>query len=303
MKRWQTEYAGIGSLSYEAVGSAVGLQRLNSGAFDFACTDEPLDHEQLAKARKARGEVLHIPLVLGAVVPAYNLDEAKSPLIFSGPVLADIFLGKIKRWNDPALLDSNPGVKLPDKEITVIHRTDPSGTTYIWTDYLSRVSPEWKDKVGVGGSVSWPAGVGGIGNDGTASRLKKTPGALAYLPMIYAVQQSLPLGQVKNRQGTPIPPTLASVTAAAASLTTIPDDLCYSLTDAPGKDAFPICGTTWAVLFVKQPPGKDKALVKFLRWATHEGQDHLAALQYARLPDTLVERIDQKLEQVTAGQP
>jgi phosphate transport system substrate-binding protein len=304
MTRWETAYAPRGKFTYESVGSVVGLQRLNTGAFDFACTDVPLDQEQLARARKARGAVLHIPLVLAAVVPAYNLEGLKAPLTFTGPVLADIYLGKITRWNDKALADQNPGVALPDKDIVVIHRTDASGTSHVWTDYLSRVSAEWKEKVGVGVLVNWPAGVGGIGNEGTTSRLTKTPGALAYLPLALAVERGLPVGRVKNREGVPVTPSLESVTAAAnAALPAVPDDLCFSLTDAPGKDSFPICGTTWAVVFVNQPPGKETAVVDFLRWAMHEGQEYVGALQYAPLPAGLVERIDQTLKQVSASQP
>jgi phosphate transport system substrate-binding protein len=301
MARWQSAY-GKDKLTYESVGSLVGVQRLNTGAFDFACTDVPLDQEQRSKARKARGAALHIPLVLAAVVPAYNLEGLKTPLTFSGPVLADIYLGKITRWNDKAIADLNPGSALPDQPIIVIHRTDGSGTSHIWTDFLSRVSPEWRNTVGVGVSVLWPVGVSGTGNEGTSSRLQKTPGAIAYLPMAHALDQGLSIGRVKNHEGAVVAPTLDSVTAAAhAVLTTIPEDLCFSLTDAPGKDSFPICGATWAVVFVKQPPGKEKDIVQFLRWATHEGQEYLAELQYARLPPGLVERIDKKLTEISAS--
>jgi phosphate transport system substrate-binding protein len=301
MTRWKGDYASKGAVNYESVGSTQGVQQLNTGAFDFACTDAPLSKDELEKARKARGEVIHIPLVLGAVVAAYNLDAVKEPLTFSGPVLADIYLGKITRWNDKALKELNPGAALPDAEILAIHRDDSSGTSHTWTEYLAKVSPEWKHKVGVSASPTWPAGVAARGSEGVTTRLKNTPGALAYLPLAYILENDLKAGLVKNREGVAVKPTLQSVTAAAsAALPTIPDDLSLSLTDPPGQDSYPICSATWAVLFVRQSPEKARALVAFLRWATHEGQASVDEQQYARLPDGLVERIDQKLAQVGA---
>jgi phosphate transport system substrate-binding protein len=304
MSRWQTEYASQGKVSYEAVGSAVGVQRLAGGIFDFACSDAPLNDQQLALLSKANGDVIHVPLVLGAVVPAYNLEEATQPLTFTGSVLADIYLGKITRWNDKALKDLNPDASLPDREIAVIHRNDGSGTSYIWTDYLAKVSPEWKDKVGVGVSVNWPTGKGASGNEGTETQVKTTPGALAYLPLAYTAKDDLKIGRVKNREGVAVKASGESVTAAAdAALTAIPADLRYSLTDAPGKDSYPISGTTWAIVFEKQSPEKGRALVAFLRWATHEGQEHVAELHFARLPAGLVEKADKVLGRLGAGNP
>jgi phosphate transport system substrate-binding protein len=304
MSRWQGEYGGRGKVSYESVGSVVGVQRLAGGVFDFACTDAPLGEEQLARLKKANGEVIHVPLVLGAVVPAYNLDGVTDPLTFSGPVLADIYLGKITRWDDPALKELNPGVSLPAKEVAVIHRDDGSGTSYVWTDYLAKVSPEWKAKVGVGVSVNWPAGTGASGNEGTATKVKKTPGALAFLPLAYASKDDVKTGLVKNREGVAVKASSESVTAAASAAPgAIPDDLRYSLTDAPGKDSYPISGTTWAVVVEKQPSEKGRALVAFLRWATHEGQDHVAELGYAPLPAGLVQRVETALTRVGAGKP
>lgn len=301
MSRWAADYdkaRGV-KVNYQSVGSGGGIQQMIAKTFDFGCTDAPLNEEQLKKARETGGEVVHIPLVMGAVVVAYNLDEAKEPLRFTGPVLADIFLGKIKRWNDKALQGLNPGVSLPDKEIGVVHRSDGSGTTYIWADYLSKVSPEWKAKVGVGTSVNWPIGVGQKGSEGVTGQVKRSPGSLTYVELTYALHNKVPFGQVQNREGVFITPSLESVTAAAAgALATIPDDLRYSLTDAPGKDAYPLSGTVWAVIYVNQPKDKGQAVVDFLRWITHEGQELAGELQYARLPAGLIERLETKLNQV-----
>jgi phosphate transport system substrate-binding protein len=306
MGRWEDEYARArrGKVTYESVGSVVGVRRLAGGVFDFACTDAPLSEEQLRALADANGEVIHVPLVLGAVVPAYNLSDTAEPLALSGPVLADIYRGKLTRWNDRAIQDLNPGAALPDREIAVIHRADASGTTYIWSDYLSKVSPEWQKAVGTGVSLTWPAGKGAMGNEGTAAEVRKTPGALAYVPLAYAARDHIKTARVKNREGVAVSASPESVTAAAgAALADLPDDLRYSLTDAPGKDSYPISGTVWAVVFVKQPAGKGRALVNFLRWATHEGQDQAVDLHYARLPAGLVERLDKKLDRLAADKP
>jgi phosphate transport system substrate-binding protein len=305
MNRWQADYAGTnkGKITYESVGSVVGVRRLGGGVLDFACTDAPLGEEQLRALATANGEVVHIPLVLGAVVPAYNLPEVTEPLTPSGPVLADIYLGRVTRWNEPAIRDLNPGAALPDREIAVIHRGDGSGTTYIWSDYLSKVSPAWREKVGSGVSLTWPVGKGVMGNEGTAAEVRKTPGAIAYLPLAYAARDDVQPARVKNAAGRAVRASAESVTAAGAALADLPDDLRYSLTDAPGPDSYPISGTVWAVVFVKQPPGKGRALVEFLRWATHEGQEQAAELRYARLPPGLVERVDKKLDRLAAHKP
>jgi phosphate ABC transporter phosphate-binding protein len=305
MSKWANEYEkahGV-QVNYQSIGSGGGIQQMTAKTFDFGCTDAPMNEEQLKKARDTGGEVVHIPLVMGAVVPAYNLEEVKQPLKFTGPVLADIFLGKIKKWNDKALQQLNSDVKLPDMDIAVVHRSDGSGTTYIWVDYLSKVSPdEWKPKVGVGTSVNWPVGVGQKGNEGVAGQIKRTPGSLGYIELIYALQNQIEFGLVQNKEGIPIKASLESVTAAATgALSDIPDDLRYSLTDAPGKESYPISGTVWAVIYVKQPPGKGKAVLDFLRWATHEGQASAEGLHYARLPAGLVKRVEQKLDQVQVG--
>jgi phosphate ABC transporter phosphate-binding protein len=304
MTKWATEYdtaRGV-EVNYQSIGSGGGIQQMTAKTFDFGCTDSPMNEEQLQKARDTGGEVVHIPLVMGGVVPAYNLEEVKEPLIFTGPVLADIFLGKIKKWDDPALKKLNPKASLPDKLIGVVHRSDGSGTTYIWVDYFSKVSPAWKEKVGVGTSVNWPTGEGGKGNEGIAGRVKASPGSIGYIELIYALQNNISFGLVKNKHDKPIKANLQSVTAAANSaLKEIPDDLRYSITDAEGEASYPISGTVWAVIFVNQSPDKGKQVVDFLRWVTHDGQQHAEGLHYARLPQGLIERLDKKLDQVKFG--
>jgi phosphate transport system substrate-binding protein len=301
MGRWASEYEkrkGV-QVNYQSIGSGGGIQQMTEKTVDFGCTDAPMNEEQLKKAASIGGEVVHIPLVMGAVVVAYNLDEVKEPLQFSGPVLADIYLGKIKKWNDKAISQLNPGVNLPDKNIAVVHRSDGSGTTFIWVDYLCKVSDEWKSKVGLGVSVNWPEGVGQKGNEGVAGQVKRAPGSIGYIELIYALKNDIKYGLVENQEKVAVKPTLQSVTAAAASsIADIPDTLRYSLTNAKGKDAYPICGTVWAVLYVKQSSDKGKTVVDFLRWITHDGQQFAEELHYAKLPKELVDRLEKKLDQV-----
>jgi phosphate transport system substrate-binding protein len=302
MSKWKERYQterGV-KITYESVGSGVGIDRLLSGQFDFACTDAPLSDEQVNKARQARSDVVHIPLTLGAVVPAYNLEGYYNELILNGPVLADIYLGKITKWNDSAIQDLNKGVKLPEREIVVVHRAESSGTTFIWTDYLAKVSPEWKKKVGAGSSVTWPVGLGQMGNKAVAAKIRSTPNSIGYVPLGYARQNELAVALVKNRAGIAVKADSVSVTAAAeASMAQIPDDLRCSITDAPGNNSYPISGTTWAVVFVQQSPAKGRALVDFLRWATRDGQTDAEALHFVRLPPGIVERLGKKLELIT----
>ena len=203
MSKWASEYekAKGAQVNYQSIGSGGGIQQMTAKTFDFGCTDSPMNEEQLKKCLDNGSEAVHLPLVMGAVVPVYSLAEVKEPLRFSGPVLADIFLGKIKKWDDQALADLNPGVTLPDKEISVVHRSDGSGTTYIWVDYLAKVSPEWSKKVGVGTSVNWPVGIGQKGNEGIAGQVKRSPGSIGYVELIYAIQTDIPYGVVKNRAG------------------------------------------------------------------------------------------------------
>jgi phosphate transport system substrate-binding protein len=299
MSKWADEYKkskGI-EVNYQSIGSGGGIQQMTSQTFDFGCSDGPMNEEQLKKAKDTNGDVVHIPLVMGAVVPAYNID-VKEPLKFTGPVLAEIFLGRIKKWNDKALADLNPGVDLPNKEIVVVHRSDGSGTTYIFVDYLSKVSSEWKAEVGVGTSVKWiKTAIGQKGNEAVAKFVSDTPGAIGYVELIYALQKNIKYGVVKNKAGEFVKASLESVTAAAGNaLQEIPDDLRYSITDAAGKDSYPISGTSWAVVYLKQPQDKAKLIVDFLRWVTHEGQDLCANLHYAKLPKGLVERLEKKLD-------
>jgi phosphate transport system substrate-binding protein len=232
------------------------------------------------------------------VVPAYHLAGLKEPLVFSGPVLAGIYLGKIKKWNDPALQALNSGVALPDQEINVIHRSDGSGTTYTWTEYLAKVSAEWKQ---VGTSITWPVGAGEPGNDAVTRRVKSTPWSIGYIPLPYALKEEVPFGLVQNAEGVPVKASVESVTAAAkAILPKIGEELAFSLANAPGKDSYPIGGATWAVVCAKQSGARGKALAEFFRWVIHEGQDKAEALHYSRLPSELVERVDRKLGAVAA---
>jgi phosphate transport system substrate-binding protein len=304
MTKWADEYrkaTGI-EVNYQSIGSGGGIQQMTAKTFDFGCSDGPMNEEQIQKCRDSGGEPLHIPLVMGAVVPVYNLDSVTEPLRFTGPLLADIYLGKVKKWNDPALKELNPDAALPDKEIVVVHRSDGSGTTYIWVDYLSKVSEQWEKKVGVGTSVDWPVGVGQKGNEGVAGQVRRSPGSIGYVELIYALQNDMKHGLVRNKEGRFVKGDLGSITAAAeASLKVIPDDLRYSITDAPGKDSYPISGTSWAVVYDKLPAGKGRQVVDFLRWVTHEGQQYCDDLHYARLPKGLVERLEKKLDSIHVG--
>jgi phosphate transport system substrate-binding protein len=289
-------------VDYTATGSTNGIKQLIEKAVDFGCTDVPLSDDQLAKAKASGGEVVHVPLVLGGVVPAYNLEKIDKPLRFSGKVLGDIYLGKITRWNDAAIKEINPGVELPDLKITVIHRADGSGSTFIWTDYLSKVSPAFKTAVGAGPAVKFPVGTGARGTAGVANLVNETPGAIGYVELVHALQKKIRFGAVKNQEGIYLVASLEGVTAAAeGALKDVPEDLRFSLTDAPGKEAYPICGATWAVVYVRQPKDKAKAVQSFLRWMTHEGQEYATDLYYARLPKGLIGRIDKKLERIQAG--
>ncbi len=301
MSKWASEYERSGRvrINYRPVGSEGGIREMIARTLDFGCTGGPMNDEQLNEAKEVGGEVIHVPLAMGAVVPAYSLDEVRGPLTFSGPVLADIYLGKVKKWDDKALRELNPGVSLPAKDIMVIHRADGSGATHVWTDYLAKVSPEWKQRVGVGTSVNWPCGNGVEGGHGPAGRLKAFPGALCYIELTYALQDDVRFGAVRNRDGVPVRASLKSIAAAAGNaLKDVPEDLRYSITDAPGQDSYPICGTVWAVLYVRQPPDKAEAVRDYLRWCTHDGQQFCEGLEYARLPEGLVRRVEQKLDTV-----
>jgi phosphate transport system substrate-binding protein len=305
MSKWAVEYEkakGV-KVHYQAIGSGGGIQNMTTRAFDFGCTDRPMNQEQLEECQQSGSGVLHIPLVMGAVVPVYNLEEVDKPLRFSGPLLADIFLGKVTRWNDRAVVELNPNATLPDKEIVVVYRAGASGTSYVWADYLSKVSAEWKQKVSVGASVNWPIGIGYRGGDGIGGMFSRTPGAIGYVELIYALQNEMKVGCVKNKEDEFVQPSLKSITAAAASsLPDFPEDLCYSITNAIGKESYPICGTVWAVVYENQPTGKGREVIDFLRWVLHDGQELAEPLMYARLPEGLIEKASKKLDQVNVGQ-
>src|SRR5437660_2411600 len=249
--------------NYQSIGSGGGQQQIMAQTVDFGASDGPMSDENLSKAP---GKILHIPTVAGAVVMTYNL-EGNRALKLDGETIADIFLGKVKKWNDPKIAASNPGIKVPDKEIVVVHRSDGSGTTFIFTDYLSKVSAEWKQKVGNNTSVNWPTGIGGKGNEGVSGQVKQTPNAIGYVELIYAIQNKMPYADVKNAAGQFVKPTLESVTAALGTAN-IPDDFRFSMTNAPGSNAYPIAGATWLLVY-EQPkdPAKGKKLVEFLKWA------------------------------------
>jgi phosphate transport system substrate-binding protein len=298
MSKWSSDYQKIvptAQINYQSVGSGAGIRQLIQHTVTFGATDGPMNDDQL---KEAAAPVLHIPLVMGAIVPTYNLPDLPHAIRFTPDALTHIFLGDIKTWNDPKLASVNPDLKLPSTPIVVVHRSDGSGSTYIFADYLSKVSPDWKTKVGVATSLNWPVGVGGKGNEGVAGTVKQTPGAIGYVELTYALQNKLPLGEIKNQAGSFITPTIDSVTAAAAgALSTIPDDLRYSITNSAGDKAWPISGTVWAILYQNMPAGPErKALVGFLHWAIHDGQKACSPLSYAPLPAELVQKADAKLD-------
>jgi phosphate transport system substrate-binding protein len=305
LDKWAAEYKrekGV-KVNYVPTGSGAGIQELTSLALDFCCSDAPLTPAQLERARAAGGEVMYVPLALGGIVPAYNLDGIDKPLRFSGPVLADIFLGHIKKWNDPALKELNPGVALPNQAIVVVHRQDSSGSTYIFTEFLSKVSKDWQKEVGTGDAVKWPVGIAARGSDGMVEAMAARPGAIAYVELLYALRGKLKFGAVKNRAGSYLQGSLETVTAAAEKISTdIPADMQISLTYVAGKESYPICGCTWAILYVKQPAGRGQRLVDFLRWVTRDGQEYNTDLYYARLPEALADRVAQRLETIRVGE-
>ena len=298
-QKWFSEYHNAHKdvqINYQSIGSGGGIQQLTSGTVDFGASDGPMTDEQLSKVS---GKVFHIPTVLGAVVPMYNINGVTGELKFTGEVLADIYLGNIKKWNDPKLAKDNPGVKFPDEEIVVVHRSDGSGTTYIFTDYLSKVSSAWKDKVGKGTSVNWPAGLGGKGNEGVSGMVKQTEGSLGYVELIYAVSNKMSYGTVQNAAGTFVKASLESVTAAAASMKDMPEDFRVSITNAPGKDAYPISSFTWLLVPAEwTDAGKEKAFVDFLTWMVDKGQSMTSALQYAPLPKNVAAKVKARIKEV-----
>jgi len=298
-QKWFSEYHNAHKdvqINYQSIGSGGGIAQLTSGTVDFGASDGPMTDEQLSKVPV---KVLHIPTVLGGVVPTYNVTGVNSDLKFTGDVLADIYLGNIKKWNDPRLAKANPGVKFPDEDIVVVHRSEGSGTTYIFTDYLSKVSPAWKDKVGKGTSVNWPAGLGGKGNEGVSGMVKQTEGSIGYVELIYAISNQMAYGSVQNAAGSFVKASLDSVTAAAASVKDMPDDFRVSITNAPGKEAYPISSFTWLLVPAEWADAdKEKAFVDFLTFMVDKGQTMTAALQYAPLPKNVAAKVKARIKEI-----
>jgi len=278
-------------INYQSIGSGGGIRQITEGTVDFGASDGPMSDGQIRTFREKRGtNILHFPTVLGADVPTYNIPGVTAELKFTQEILAGIFLGKVNKWNDPMIQKANPGVKMPATDIIVVHRSDGSGTTYIWVDYLSKVSSEWKERVGVGTSVKWPVGLGGKGNEGVAGLVKQIAGSIGYVELIYAVQNNLPYGSVRNSAGVFVKASLESVTAAAAGIgEKMPEDFRVSITDAPGRKAYPISSFTWLLVPEKIEDGaKRRILVDFLKWMLTEGQQLTPALHYAPLPREVV---------------
>jgi phosphate transport system substrate-binding protein len=303
--KWFDEYTKVepgARFNYQSIGSGGGIRQISERTVDFGASDGPMTDEQL---KKAPSELFHIPTVLGAVVVTYNL-PGNPKLRFTGEVLTDIFLGKIASWDDDRIKAINQGASLPKTPIVIVHRSDGSGTTYIWVDYLSKISKEWEGKVGRGTSVKWPVGLGGKGNEGVAGQVKNTPGALGYVELAYAVTNRLPVASVKNTAGKFVEPSIESTTAAAAgAAANMPGDFRVSLTNAPGEVAYPIASFTWLLVYKDQPDQiKGRLLTKFLWWAIHEGQKYPSDLLYAPLPAPVVKQIEAKIKQINfQGKP
>jgi phosphate transport system substrate-binding protein len=302
-QKWLSEYSKLHpnvKIDYQSIGSGGGIKQIKEQTVDFGASDAPMKDEEL---KSAPGEILHIPTVLGAVVITYNLQGISKPLQFSPEVIADIYLGKIKKWNDPKISADNPGVTLPTADITVVHRSEGSGTSAVFTDYLSKVSAEWKEKVGAGASPSWPVGIGGKGNEGVTGQVKQTPNTIGYVELAYAVQNNLPAAHIKNVSGNFIEASIDSVIAAAAdSATSTPEDLRVSITNAPGAKSYPISSYTYLLVYKNQKDaGKGKALVDFVWWGIHDGESFAKELRYAPLPADIVKRAEAKINSVTAN--
>jgi phosphate transport system substrate-binding protein len=296
--KWFAEYNRMHptiQINYQSIGSGGGIQQISKETVFFGATDGPMTDDQL---KAAPGPILHFPTVLGADVPVYNIPGVSAELKFTGPVLADIYLGKITKWNDQAIAKLNPGASLPATDIAVVHRADGSGTTYIWVDYLAKVSPEWKTKVGVATSVNWPVGVGGKGNEGVAGLVSQTPGAIGYVELIYALQNKISFGSVQNAAGDFVKASTDAVTrAAAGAAASMPADFRVSITNAQGKGVYPISSFTWLLLYENpKDKGQARTMVDFVKWALTDGQKYCAELGYAPLPVNVV-----KMEMAVLG--
>jgi len=296
--KWFNEYHNLHSdlqINYQSIGSGGGIRQVTSGTVDFGASDGPMTDEQL-QATKIK--IVHIPTVMGAVVPAYNVPGVSSEIKFTPEALAGIFLGKIQNWNDAAIAKANPGVNFPNQSIIVVHRSDGSGTTYIFTDYLSKVSKDWASDVGKGPSPKWPVGLGGKGNEGVAGQIRQLPGSIGYIELIYALQNNIAFGSVKNADGNFVKASLQGVTSAAASAK-MPADFRVSITNAPGKDAYPISSFTWLLI---PTPAKDakkgQIIADFLNWMVTDGQKMTSQLSYSPLPDSVAEKVKAAIKQL-----
>ena len=302
-QKWLSEYGKLHAnvrIDYQSIGSGGGIKQIQAQTVDFGASDAPMSDADL---QAAPGELLHIPTVLGAVVVTYNVASITQPLHLSPEVLADIFLGKIKKWDDARIKQDNAGVNLSPADITVVHRADGSGTSYVFTDYLAKVSAEWKEKVGADKSPKWPVGQGGKGNEGVTGQIKQQPNTIGYVELAYAVQNHLAVALIRNASGKFVAPSIDAVTAAAASTSAqTPDDLRVSITNAAGENAYPISSYTYILVYKDQKDGeKGKALVDFLWWAIHDGEHFAKDLQYAPLPDEIVKRAEAKIGSITSG--
>jgi phosphate transport system substrate-binding protein len=303
--KWFSDYAantGI-RINYQSIGSGGGIRQLSEGTVDFGATDGPMSDEELSRAKG--GEILHIPTVIGAVVLSYNLEGIDQPLQLTGDVIADIFLGRITKWNDTRVAALNAGVALPDADVIVVHRSDGSGTTYVFTDYLATVSQAWASGPGRGKEVQWPTGLGAKGNEGVAGQVRQTPGSIGYMELAYATQNDLQFASVRNRAGQYVAPSIESISAAASGAMQRlgPDtDFRVSLADADGAMSYPISSFTWILLYRNQPDAeKGQKLIDFLQWAITDGQEAAATLDYAPLPDDVVAAIQARLATVNIG--
>ena len=297
--KWFSEYGKVHSdvqINYQSIGSGGGIRQVTAGTVDFGASDMPMTDKQL---QDAKTKILNIPTVLGADVPAYNIPGVTEDVKFTPEALAGIFLGKVSKWNDKAITSVNPGVNFPDRDIIVVHRSDGSGTTFIWTDYLSKVSAEWKSQVGADTSVKWPVGLGQKGNEGVSGTIRQMPGSIGYVELIYAIQNKIPFGSVRNSAGNFVKASLEAVSAAAASAPKMPADFRVSITNAPGKDAYPISSFTWLLIPAQSKDvSKGKILHDFLSWMATDGQQMTAALAYAPLPDNVAAKVKEAIKQV-----
>jgi phosphate transport system substrate-binding protein len=297
--KWFSEYHKLHpdvQINYQPIGSGGGIRQVTAGTVDFGASDMPMTDKQL---QDAKTKILNLPTVLGAVVPAYNVPGVTGEVKFTPEILAGIFLGRISKWNDKAITAANPGVNFPDKDIIVVHRSDGSGTSFIWTDYLSKVSPDWKSQVGSDTSVKWPVGMGAKNNEGVSGMIRQLPGSIGYIELIYAVQNNIPYGSVRNSSGAFVKASLASVTAAAAAAPKMPADFRVSITNSPGKDAYPISSFTWLLIPAQSKnPANGKILADFLSWMLVEGQTMTSSLSYAPLPENVVAKVKVTIKEV-----